>query len=320
MHKVLLTQPIRPIGMGILASEAEVVVAPDRNEETILDMVEGFDALINRTTGINKAIIEKGKNLKAIASHGVGFNLIDVETATQNGVCVLNAPGANSQAVAEFVVAMMLALTRNLIASDYMQRVERNYEKRDQLTGNDLCQKTVSVIGMGQIGRKVAKICSAGFDMKVIGFDPYVSREDMVAIGVIKAENIDDLFREGDFISINCPYTKEVEGMINKDKFALMKPGAFLVNCGRAEIVNEQDFIEALKTKTIAGAAIDVFWEEPPRKDSPLFDMPNVIATPHMASFTNQSSDLVSKTVATDILRVLRGEKPLNLVNKSVWK
>lgn len=320
MKKVLLTGAIRPVGMEILASEAEVVVAPDRNEETILKMVGDFDALINRTTKIGKEIIEAGKKLQVVASHGVGFNLIDVETATKKGISVINAPGANSQAVAEFVVAMMLALTRKLIESDHVQRVERRFDKRDQLTGNDMYQKTVSIIGLGQIGRKVAKICSGGFDMKVIGYDPYVSKEDAAAIGIIKADNIDDLFREGDFVSINCPYTKEVEGMVNKDKFALMKPGAFLINCGRAEVVNEQDFIDALKTKRIAGAAVDVFWQEPPTKDSPLFDLPNLIATPHNASFTNQSSDLVSKTVATDALRVLRGERPLNLVNKALLK
>lgn len=320
MKKVLLTQPIRPIGMEILASEAEVVVAPDRREETILKMVGDVDALINRTTMIGKEIIEKGDKLQVIGSHGVGFNLIDVDTATKKGKFVVNTPGANSQAVAEFVVTMMLALTRKLIASDYVQRVERRFDKRDQLTGNDLFQKTVSIIGMGQIGRKLAKICAAGFDMKVVGYDPYVAKEDMAAMGVTKSDSIDTLFREGDFVSVNCPYTKKVEGLVDKTKFALMKPGAFLINCGRAEIVNQQDFIDALKTKRIAGAAIDVFWEEPPRKDSPVFDLPNLIATPHMASFTNQSSDLVSKTVATDILRVLRGERPLNLVNKSLLK
>lgn len=320
MKKVLLTQPIRPIGMELLASEAEVVVAPDRSEETILNMVGDFDALINRTTSIGKEIIERGKKLQVVGSHGVGFNLIDVETATKKGISVINAPGANSQAVAEFVVMMMLALTRNLIMSDYVQRVERRFDKRDQLTGNDLFQKTVSIIGMGQIGRKVAKICAAGFAMKVIGYDPYVSKEEMAAMGVTKTDSIDLFFREGDFVSVNCPYTKEVEGLVDKTKFALMKPGAFLINCGRAEIVNQQDFIDALKTKRIAGAAIDVFWEEPPRKDSPIFDLPNLIATPHMASFTNQSSDLVSQTVATDILRVLRGERPINLVNKSISK
>jgi Phosphoglycerate dehydrogenase and related dehydrogenases len=220
LKKVLLTQAIRPVGMELLAQEVEVVVAPDRKEETILRMVDGFDALINRTTSIGKEIIEKGKHLKAVASHGVGFNLIDVETATKNGVCVINAPGANSQAVAEFVVAMMLALTRKLITADSVQRVERRFDKRDQLTGYDLHNKTVSIIGLGQIGRKVAKICGGGFDMKVIGYDPFVSQADMAALGITKSDDIDALFREADFVSINCPYTKEVEGMVNKEKFA----------------------------------------------------------------------------------------------------
>jgi len=320
LKRVLLTQAIRPVGMEILAKELEVVVAPDSKPATILSMVGDFDALINRTTIIGKEIVEKGKNLKVIGAHGVGFNLIDVETATKQGVCVVNTPGANSQAVAEFVVAMMLSLTRKLIASDYVQRVERRFDKRDQLTGNDMCKKTLGIIGMGQIGRKIAKICVGGFDMKVIGYDPYVSKEDMGAIGVIKSDSIDFILQEGDFVSLNCPFTKEVEGLINKEKFALMKPSAFLINCARAEIVNQEDFITALKEKRIAGAAVDVFWEEPPRADSPLFDLPNLIVTPHNASFTNQSSDLVSTTVATDVVRALRGEKPLHLVNPTVWK
>ena len=206
MKKVLLTQAIRPIGMEILAKELEVVVAPDRKEETILNMVGNFDALINRTTIIGKKIIEKGKNLKIIGAHGVGFNLIDVETATQKGVCVVNTPGANSQAVAEFVVAMMLSLTRKLIESDYVQRVERRFDKRDQLTGNDLSKKTLGIIGMGQIGRKIAKICTAGFDMKVMGYDPYVSKEDMAGMGVIKSDSIDFILQEGDFVSLELPF------------------------------------------------------------------------------------------------------------------
>jgi len=320
MKKVLLTQPIRPIGMEILSQEVEVTIAPDRKEETILNMVEGFDALINRTTVIGKEIIEKGKNLKVISAHGVGYNLIDVDTATQKGICVVNTPGANARAVAEFVVSMMLALTRNLIAGDYAMRVEKRFDKRDQLTGNDLYEKTLGIIGMGQIGQKIAQICTAGFNMKVLGYDPYVSKEKLKEIGVIKAEDIDTILKEADFVSLNCPFTKEVEGLINKDKFELMKPNAFLINCARAEIVNKQDFVNALKEKMIAGAAVDVFWEEPPCKDNPIFDLPNVIATPHMAAFTNESSDLVSKTAATEILRVLRGEKPHHLVNKSVWK
>lgn len=320
MKKVLLTQAIRPVGMELLAAELEVVVAPDPKPSTILSMVGDFDALINRTSIISKEVVEQGKKLKVIGAHGVGYNLIDVETATKQGIGVVNAPGANSQAVAEFVVAMMLALTRKLIASDYVQRVERRFDKRDQLTGNDMCKKTLGIIGMGQIGRKIAKICVGGFDMKVLGYDPYVSKEDMAAIGVIKSDTIEFILKEGDFVSLNCPYTKEVEGIINKEKFALMKPSAFLINCARAEIVNQEDFITALKEKKIAGAAVDVFWEEPPGADSPLFDLRNLIATPHNASFTTQSSDLVSKTVATDILRALRGEKPLHLVNPTVWK
>ena len=320
MNKILLTQAIRPIGMTILAAEAEVVVASNRNEETILAMVEDFDALINRTTVIGKEIIEKGTKLKVIGAHGVGVNLIDVDTASQKDILVLNAPGANSRAVAEFAVSMMLALTRNLITADYAQRVERRYDVRDQFYGNDLENKTLGIIGMGHVGKKLAKICSVGFDMKVMGYDPYVSKEDLAKINVGKADDIETILKEADFVSLNCPFTKEVENLINAKKIELMKPTAFLINCARAQIVVEQDLIKALKSKRIAGYATDVFWEEPPSADSPLFDAPNVIATPHIAAFSHQSSDLVSKTIATDVLRVLRGEKPINLFNKSVLK
>jgi D-3-phosphoglycerate dehydrogenase len=318
MNKVLLTQAIRPIGMQILSAEVDVVVAPDRNEETILEMIGEFDALISRTTRISRDIIEKGGKLKAIAAHGVGVNLIDVDAATTKGICVLNAPGANSQSVAEFIVGMMLSLSRNLIPADYAQRVERHFEARDKFMGNDLTNKTLGIIGMGQIGRKLAKICIAGFEMRVLGYDPYVTKKDLADIFVEKADQVETLLKESDFVSINCPFTNEVENLINDKTLELMRPTAYLINCARAQVVEEQALLRALTTNRIAGYATDVYWEEPPRADSPIFDIPNVIATPHIAAFSNQSMDLVSQIVASDILRVLRGEEPTNLYNRKV--
>ena len=319
MNKILVIESIRPKGMEILKNEAEVVIAPDRSETTVASLIGDFDAVITRTTKINKEIIERGKNLKVIGRHGAGLDIEELNCATDNQVCVVHTPAANARSVAEFVVGLMLACTRHLIASDRGQRLERDYNTRNRVMGHDLEHKTVGIIGMGKIGKNVAKMCINGFDMKVLGYDPFVSVEDLAKLGVQKVDDILTIFRKSDFISLNCPLTDDVRGLVNKEKLAMMKPTAYLINCARGPIVDEVALCEALNAGTISGAAIDVYEVEPPCKDNPLFDAPNLIATPHMATMTYESTDLMSTTVAEGVLSVLRGEKPQFLANPSVW-
>ena len=320
MKRVLLTQPIRPKGMELLAKDVEVVVAPDRTEKTALSMIGGVDAVITRTTAINEQMVGRGERLKVIGRHGAGLDIVEMKSATDHGVCVVNTPGANAQSVAEFVVVMMMSMARQLIPADHAQRVEGRFGLRDGFMGMDIRGKTVGIVGMGQIGRKIAKICRGGFDMEILGFDPFVTGEDLATIGVKKMETVDDLLRLSDFVSLNCPLTPDVEGLINRERIGMMKPTAYLINCARGPVIDEPSLIWALQTKRIAGAALDVFTEEPPRPDNPLFKLPGLIATPHIAAFSHDSMDAMSLTVAEDVLRVLKGEMPRHLANPPVWE
>jgi D-3-phosphoglycerate dehydrogenase len=319
MKKILVIESIRPKGMEILRNEAEVMIAPDRSEATVASIIEEFDAVITRTTNINEQIIKNGKRLQVIGRHGAGLDIVDVKCATDNKICVVHTPAANAQSVAEFVVTMMLAGSRLLIPADCAQRIKRNYNERYDLLGHDLAKRTLGIVGMGRIGRLVAGICCQGLNMKVLGYDPFVTATNLEKIGVQKVANIATILQESDFVSLNCPFTEDVRGLINKENLALMKPDAFLINCARGPIVDEIALGEALRSGLIRGAALDVFDTEPPRKDNPLFDAPNLIATPHIAAMTHESMDLMSITVAKDVLRVLKAKKPEFLANSDVW-
>ncbi|SDF51356.1 Hydroxypyruvate reductase [Sporomusa acidovorans DSM 3132] len=303
----------------MLTEEAEVVTAPDRSEATVAAMIRDFDAVITRTTKINREIIERGKRLRVIGCHSAGYDNVDLRCATDHGVCVVHTPGANTRSVAELVVGLMLASTRLLIKADYAQRVERDYSKRHQLMGHDLGGKTVGIIGMGRIGKKLARICIAGFDMKVIGYSPSAIEKDLREIGVTKVDDVYTIFKESDFVSLNCSLSKKVQGLVNRETLRLMKPSAFLINCARGPIIDEAALCEALKAGVIAGAALDVFDTEPTPKNNPLLDAPNLIAAPHIGTLTYESMDSMAEAVAAGVLDVLRGEKSRLLVNPEVW-
>lgn len=305
--------------MEILRKNAEVVVAPDHSESGIAAIIGEFDAVITRNTKIDRTTIEKGTKLKVIGCHGSGVDLVDVDYATQKGICVTNLPGVNARSVAEFVVCLMLSMSRNLIEADKKQRIEREFWRGEGILGYDLEGRILGIIGMGNIGKALAKICIAGFDMKVVAYDPYVSAADFAELGIQKVEDILDIFRNSDFVSLNCPLTDEVQGLVNENTLKIMKKSAYIINCARGPIVDEDALCEALKAGVIKGAALDVFVEEPPQKENPLFDAPNLIATSHMASMTYDSRDKMSVVCAEEVLSVLRGEKPCFLANPSVW-
>lgn len=306
MTRVLMLEPIRPIGFKMLEDAGiEIVVAPDRTESTAAKMIKGFDGVITRTTYINREIIDNGDQLKVIGRHGAGLDIIDVDYAKAKGVAVVSSPAANARSVAEFVLTLMLTMTRKLIPADNAQRLEGDFSKRGDFMGNDLEGKTLGIIGLGRIGRFIAKMASEGFQMKIIGYDPYVSKEDLNAINVEKYEYIDDILKESDFVTLNCPLTDDVTNLFTYEKLQIMKPSAFLINCARGPIIVEEDLAKALENNVIAGAALDVYSEEPPREDSPIFTAPNLIATPHIATMTHESMDRMSISMVESMLDVL---------------
>ncbi len=306
--KVLLTEPIRPIGMAYLEREAEVLISPNPDPETVAGLAGDCDAIISRNTKIDQRVFSQAPKLKAVASHGVGTDHIDVAEATKRGIFVVNTPGANAQSVAETVAGFMLMLSRKIAEADIALRLDRDYASRNRLIGRNLEGTTLFIIGMGAIGRRLARIGRLGFGMNILGYDPYVSREELEKEGITKVDSLEAGLRQGDFVSLNCPYTGEMHHVINQERLCLMKKTAYLINCARGALVDDKALIAALKEGVIAGAALDVFSQEPPAADDPLFDCPNLLTTPHIGANAENSMDNMSLYSAMDVIAVLRGE------------
>ncbi|MBT9151360.1 MAG: Hydroxypyruvate reductase [candidate division WS2 bacterium] len=280
--------------------------------------VEDCDAILARTALFPAEVIRAGRKLKVIARHGVGVDNIDVDTATKLGIYVTNSPLSNANSVAEHVIGLMIALARNMIRCDREFR-EGNFEIRDQLDGVDLEGKILGLIGIGRIGSRVAQKAAFGLEMKVIGYDPYVTQNSVIP----EIELVGDreyVFKTADFISLHVTSTRQTKGSVGKREFELMKPAAYLINTARGDIINEAELIEALKERNIAGAALDVFEQEPPVKNNPLFGFNNVILTPHNAALTKEARIRMAMHAAIGIDEVLSGKSPTWSVNNPTIK
>ncbi|MBP1931922.1 hydroxyacid dehydrogenase [Ammoniphilus resinae] len=277
------------------------------DQATLIAEAEECDAILVRTAEISEQVITAAKQLKIIAKHGVGLDNIDVQAATARGITVTNAPLANANSVAEHVMALILGLSKNLRATDQELR-KGNFEIRNQLIGMDLEGKILGIAGLGRIGRLVAKKASAGFGMKVIGYDPYM--KSSFPSEVEKVDHWEQLFRASDIVSLHLPLSKETKGIVGWQEFSWMKPSALFINASRGEVVREEDLVEALRSGQIKGAGLDVFEVEPPLDDNPLFALENVLVTPHNAALTEQGRRKMAFHAAMEIDRVLSGEQP----------
>jgi D-3-phosphoglycerate dehydrogenase len=325
--QVLCSEPIHEAGMQLIREVAGIVIAPDSSEETLVNLISDADALIVRSSDVTARIIKAGKKLKVIGRHGIGIDNIDLETATSMGVAVINTPLANVQSVAEHVLAMMLCLCKRISKADRALR-SGLFNRPGSLPGlvnklgynaEELFGKTVGLVGFGKIGRRVGQMCKAGFDMQVYAYDKFLSEDYMRDAGVEPCNSLSRLFRRADFISVHLPLTPGTKNLIGLDLLSLMKPTAFIINTSRGGIINEDDLCAVLKEKRIAGAAVDVFSQEPPPVNHPLFQLNNVIVTPHMAAMTDGALERMARDVAAGVVSVLRGEKPEFLVNPVVW-
>ena len=213
-----------------------------------------------------RALIERCKELLVISTSGAGYDPVDVAACTDAGVLVVNQAGANAEAVAEHVVAMMLALSKNIVQTDRSLRKERGRD-REAFKGRNAQGRTVGIIGLGQVGRRLARICSKGFDMRVLAYDPYLTASDFQERGAI-AVALDELLPQADYVTIHCPLTVETTGMIARRELALMRSGAFLISTARGGIVDEDALADAIAAGQIGGAGIDVWSVEPPPLDS----------------------------------------------------
>ena len=312
MPKVLVADPIAPEGIEILKKIADVDVKIGLAKDELAAIIGDYDALAVRSeTKVTGEIIAAADKLKIIGRAGVGVDNIDVEAATNRGILVVNSPDGNTFAAAELTVAMLLALARHIPQADGALRVGK--WDRKKYMGSEVYGKTLGVIGLGKIGREVAKRLQS-FEMKVIGYDPYLKPEQAELLG-IQLVDLDTLYKESDYITVHVPKTKETTGMINAEKLALMKPTVRLINVARGGILDEAAVAEAAKAGRIGGAAIDVFSTEPAPADNPLLGIPNIITTPHLGASTEEAQVNVAIDIAEQIADVLAGKPARAAVN-----
>ena len=310
MSKILLSETIHKSGIELLESQAEVVVCPEPTEEAIGNLISDVDALIIRTAGkVTREMIKKAERLKVISRTGGGLNNVDIEAATDYNIVVCGVKGPQDRLVAEHTLALMGALAKQFFYLNAQVR-KGNFASRKEYRPAGLSGKRVGLIGLGRIGRIVADICARAYQMEVWAYDPYVTPETLGSENIVLKDDMSAVIRTADFLSLHVPVTENTRGLMGSAEFELMKPGVFFINTSRGEIVQEAALVDALKSKKIAGAGLDVFEKEPPDADNPLFDLENVIATPHSAALTQEAVALLAKGSAENVLNVLQGKKP----------
>ncbi|MBU4345998.1 MAG: phosphoglycerate dehydrogenase [Candidatus Omnitrophica bacterium] len=311
--KILVSDPLSDEGLKILTSvkEFQVDVKLKLTPEALKDTIKDYDALIVRSaTKVTRDIIEAAKKLRLIGRAGVGLDNIDLEAATARGIIVMNTPGGNTISTAEHTLSMILALSRNIPQAN--ASTKQGEWKRSQFMGVELYNKILGIIGLGRIGREVAKRAFS-FGMKILAYDPFLSKEVAESLGVEIVE-LKGLLRRSDYITVHTPLTEETKHIISTDEFALMKKGARVINCARGGIIDEEALVSAIKEGKVAGAAIDVF-EKEPLIDSELSRLDNVITTPHLGASTEEAQVNVAIEVAQIVRDALLGKGIRNAAN-----
>ena len=268
----------------------------------------------------SRDFLERCPNLLAVASAGAGYDMIDVAACTERGILVCNQSGANAESVAQHVLAMMLTLSKELIQSDRAMRGEARDWTRWDYSGRELTGRTVGIVGLGNIGRRVSEICSTLFGMRVLAYDPYITDADFTERGARRMHDLTAMFAEADFISINCPLTAETRGMVGAEQYGAMKPHAYFISTARGGIHDEAALADALRAGGLAGAGLDVFEVEPPAHDHPLMAFDNVIVSPHNAGVTVDASFNMATWSADQWGVVLAGRRPERLINPEAWE
>ena len=313
--KVLITEKLAEPALELLRKEFEVDVLLGLDQEELLERIGEYDGLIVRSaTKVTAEVIQRADNLKAVGRAGIGVDNIDIEAATKRGILVANAPESNTVAAAEHTLAMMLAAARRIPAADSSLR--NGGWNRGAFKGVEVAEKTLGLVGLGHVGTIVAR-GAAGMGMRVLAYDPYVSEDRMRSMNVERAGSLDEIFEHSDFVSLHVPRTPQTAGMVDARVLEKMKASAYLINVARGGIVDETALYNALKEGAIAGAALDVF-EEEPATDSPLFSLANVVVTPHLGASTAEAQDRAGVTAAEQVASALRGAVPKHAINAPV--
>ena len=263
------------------------------------------------------ALIARCPSLLAVCSAGAGYDVVDVDACSDAGVIVCNNSGPGAEAVAEHALAFMLSLSKKIALADRMIR-RAPIGDRTPLRGSEIHGKTLGIVGIGRIGARLAALCGGAFGMRVLAFDPLLDAEQIAARGATKAA-LGELLRRSEFVVVCCALTPETIGLLGRDEFAQMKPGAFFITTARGEVHSEEALLEALKTGRIAGAGIDVFHDEPPSPDHPLLALDTVVATPHTAGITDEAVHAIGAATAEQWISIFDGAVPPRLINPEAW-
>jgi len=310
-YKVLVSDPLAEEGLEILRESCELDVRTGLSQDELVGIIRDYDALLVRSgTTVTESVIRAGSRLKFIGRAGAGVDNIDIDAATQQGIIVANAPEGNTLAATEHTLAMILSLARNIPQANASLK-NREWE-RSKFMGIEMYEKTLGIVGFGRIGREVARRANA-FGMRCVAYDPFISRERAAEAGV-ELLPLDEVFRVSDIITVHTPLIKETHHVINEKSISTMKPGVRIINCARGGIIDEKDLCEAVKSGRVAGAALDVFEDEPPL-DSPLLDLDQVIVTPHLGASTVEAQQNVALSVAKQCMEVLNGGSARYVVN-----
>ncbi len=317
---VFVPEPIAACGMALLEESCDCTApwADGRvpTDTEAREMLRGADAVIVRLFEIGAADLEHCPRLKVIAKHGVGVDNIDCDAATARGIPVVFTPKANANSVAEHTVGLMLALARNVVPASVALRDGR-FADRSQFIGVELAGRTLGIVGLGRIGSRVAEIASAGLAMTVCGYDPYVA-PGAYSGPAERVESLDELLAAADFLTLHVGLTAETRHLLDDRRIARLKPDCRVLNTSRGAVIDEHALIRALEEGRIAGAALDVFEEEPIAADQPLCRAPNVLLTPHIASSSRESMDRMATDCALGVLDVLNGRTPADVANPEV--
>lgn len=309
--KVLVSDSLSTEGLELLKAHTEVDYKPDMQPCELVKEIGAYDALVVRSRSkVTAAVIEAGSNLKVIGRAGVGVDNIDVDKATEKGIIVVNAPHGNTISAAEHAIALLTSLARNIAEAN--SSVKRGEWKRTQYTGVELTNKVLGVVGVGRIGGEVARRARA-MSMNIIAYDPYISTEQAEKMN-LELVTLEDLLKSADFITLHLPLGSSTHHLIGKKEIAMLKPGVRIINCARGGLIDEEALYSALKEGKVAGAALDVFEEEPPL-NCRLLELDNVIVTPHLGALTLEAQTNVALQVSEQVIKALQGEPIVSAVN-----
>ena len=311
--KIVMQVELRMGATDRLREVADVIIDPQ------WEAVAGADVLIPGPGKVDAAVIERsGPKLKLIAKPGIGVDNIDIPAATARQVLVINTPDAPTESTAEHAVALLMAVAKRVVVGDMQLRTDRSIP-REEMLGTELLGRTLGVIGYGRIGRRVAEICAAGLRMNVLVYDPYINLNQAPPTGITFTNDLDGLLRQSQFVTVHVPLGTNTHHFVGEREMRLMPKGSYLINASRGPVIDEVALISLLQEGHFAGAGLDVFDPEPPHADNPLLKMRNVVVTPHIASSTDRGIYAMMHGVADQVIQLLNGERPPNLLNPEVW-